>query len=83
MNSTVKTSPLKPLSPPTLWSKWLPNIAAIVVFALVGIVYFFPALKGMVLSQSDITQFLGAVNEMQLFRAKYHTEPLWTNSMFG
>lgn len=83
MNSTVKSSPLKPASAPSLWSKWFPNIAAIVIFAVVGIVYFFPAIKGMVLSQSDITQFLGAVHEMQLFRARFHTEPLWTNSMFG
>ena len=37
----------------------------------------------MVLSQNDITQFLGTVHEMQLFRAKFHYEPLWTNSMFG
>jgi len=83
MNSTVKSSQTKPVPPPSLFNKWFPHIAAIVVFALVGIVYFFPALKGMVLSQSDITQFLGAVNEMQVFRAKFHTEPLWTNSMFG
>jgi len=83
MNSTAKSSQHKMVSPPSLWSKILPTIIAIVVFALVGIIYFLPALKGMVLSQSDITQFQGAVHEMQSFRAKYHTEPLWTNSMFG
>jgi len=83
MNTTVKPSPLKPVSSPSLFSKWLPNIIAIVVFALVGIIYFFPALKGLVLSQSDITQFLGSAHEISTFRAKYHTEPLWTNSMFG
>ena len=83
MKNTTKPLQPKPASPPSLFSKWFPNIIAILVFALVGIIYFFPALKGLVLSQSDITQFLGAVNEMQIFRAKYHTEPLWTNSMFG
>lgn len=83
MNSTAKPSQQKVVSPPSTWSKMLPTIVAIVVFALVGIVYFLPALKGMVLAQSDITQFQGAVHEMQAFRAKYHTEPLWTNSMFG
>lgn len=83
MNSTAKSSPQKVVPPPGLWSKLLPTIVAIVVFALVGIVYFMPALKGKVLSQSDITQFQGAVHEMQVFRAKFHTEPLWTNSMFG
>ena len=83
MNSTVKSSQSKPVTTPSSWSKWFPHIAAIIVFALVGIAYFFPAIKGMVLNQSDITQYLGSAHEMQLFRAKSHTEPLWTNSMFG
>lgn len=83
MNSTVKSSASKPVAPPSLWSKLFPTIVAIVVFAIVGIVYFLPALKGMVLSQSDIMQYLGSAHEMQLFEAKYHTQPLWTNSMFG
>lgn len=83
MKSTAKPTSLKPSSPPGKFSLWLPNIIAILVFALVGIAYFFPALKGMVLSQSDITQFLGSSHEIVDFRAKYHTEPLWTNAMFG
>lgn len=88
MKTPVKPTQAKPLSakpasPPSKLSKWLPNIIAIVVFALVGIVYFFPALKGLVLSQSDITQFLGSAHEIMDFRAKYHSEPLWTNTNFG
>src|ERR1017187_2990334 len=83
MKSTTKPTSLKPASPPSKFSKWLPNIAAVVVFALIGLVYFLPALKGLVLSQSDITQFLGSAHEIMDFRAKYHTEPLWTNTNFG
>ncbi len=83
MKSTAKPTSLKPASPPSKFSKWLPTIAAIVVFTLVAIIYFLPALKGMVLSQSDITQFLGSSHEIVDFRAKYHTEPLWTNSTFA
>jgi hypothetical protein len=83
MNSTVKSTQIKPVPPASMWSKWFPHIAAILIFVIVAIVYFFPAIKGMFLSQSDISQFTGAVHEMQLFRAKFHTEPLWTNSMFG
>jgi Bacterial membrane protein YfhO len=83
MSTTLKPAAAKPAPPQSLFSNWLPSIIAIVVFALVGIAYFFPALKGLVLSQSDITQFKGAIQEMQTFREKYHSEPLWTNSMFG
>ncbi|HTB30520.1 MAG TPA: hypothetical protein VK808_00745 [Bacteroidia bacterium] len=83
MKSTTKPTTLKPSSPPSKFNQWLPHIAAIIIFALVGIAYFFPALKGMVLSQSDITQFLGSSHEIIDFRAKYHTEPLWTNTNFA
>jgi len=83
MNSTAKSTTLKPVPPPSMWSKWLPHSVAVIVFAVVGIVYFFPALKGMVLSQSDIMQYLGTAHEMHLFEAKYHSQALWTNSMFG
>lgn len=84
MKSATKPTQYNPApKPPGKFSKWFPHIAAFVIFSLVGIAYFFPALKGMVLSQSDITQFLGTVHEIVTFRAKYHTEPLWTNSVFG
>jgi hypothetical protein len=38
---------------------------------------------GKVLFQSDITNFLGVAHEIIQYRAKFHNEPLWTNSMFG
>jgi hypothetical protein len=83
MSTAAKLPLSKPSLPQSMFSKWLPTIIAILVFAVVGIAYFFPALKGLVISQSDITQFKGAIQEMQLFREKYHSEPLWTNAMFS
>lgn len=37
----------------------LPHLIAVIVFAVVAIVYCKPALEGKVLQQSDITQFKG------------------------
>jgi hypothetical protein len=83
MKSTAKPVSAKSAPPSSFITKWLPAIVAIIVFAIVGIAYFSPVLKGLVLSQSDITQFLGSSHEIVDFRAKYHTEPLWTNSTFA
>jgi hypothetical protein len=61
----------------------LPHIIAIVIFALVAIVYCQPALEGKVLQQSDVTQWKGMAQDALEYKAKYGTTPLWTNSMFG
>ncbi len=79
----AKPAQYKPVASPSKFSKWIPSLIAILVFAIVAIVYFLPSLKGMVLSQSDITQFLGSAHEIMDYRAKYHSEPLWTNTNFG
>ncbi|HWY98676.1 MAG TPA: YfhO family protein [Bacteroidia bacterium] len=62
---------------------WQPHLIAVGLFILVPIIYFWPALSGKALGQSDITNFLGVTREILDFRARFHTEPLWTNSMFG
>jgi hypothetical protein len=46
--------------------------------------YFIPeVLEGKKLNQHDIVQFKGMSKEIVDHRAKYHEEPLWTNSMYG
>jgi len=67
----------------TNFKAWLPHIVAIALFIIIPILYFLPALEGKVLFQSDIANFLGVVKEITDFRAKFHSEPLWTNSQFG
>ena len=64
-------------------SKSLPPIVAILVFVIISSIYFSPQLKGYLLKQSDIDQFLGMSKEISDFREKYDSEPLWTNSMFA
>lgn len=61
----------------------LPHIIAVVIFAIVAIVYAKPAIEGKVLQQSDITQWKGMAQDAFQFKEKYGHFPLWSNSMFG
>ena len=61
----------------------LPHIIAVIIFAVVAIVYCQPALDGKVLQQSDVTQWKGMAQDALEYKAKYGTTPLWTTSMFG
>jgi hypothetical protein len=60
-----------------------PHIVAVLLFIIVPIIYFLPAFQGMVIHQGDIDNYLGAAKEMMDFKAAFHTETLWTNSVFG
>ncbi len=61
----------------------LPHIAAVGIFLLISVVYFYPAINGFELRQPDIVHFKGMAKEIFEFRNFYGEEPLWTNSMFG
>jgi hypothetical protein len=63
--------------------KYLPHLTAIVVFAIVTLIYFKPLLSGKELQQHDIAMHKGMSKEIVDYREKYNAEPLWTNSMFG
>src|SRR3954471_8392686 len=65
------------------FKKFLPHLIAVGSFLAITLVYFSPILSGKQVRQQDIAQWTGASKEISDFRAKYHTEPLWTNSMFG
>jgi hypothetical protein len=66
-----------------LFPQALPHIIAIVVFLLVAVLYCYPALQGMVLSQHDITQWKGAIHQSEVYKETHGAFPLWTNSMFS
>ena len=61
----------------------LPILTGIVIFIVLTFGYLSPLLKGKVIVQSDMVQNKGMAKEINDFRDKYHSEPLWTNSMFG
>jgi hypothetical protein len=67
-----------------LLKKLLPHGIAIALFFLLTVLYLSPMFfEGKVLNQHDIMQWKGMSKEIMDHRAKYHEEPLWTNSMFG
>jgi hypothetical protein len=55
---------------------------AIIIFALVAIVYCHPTLDGKVLQQTDVIQWRGMAQDALIYKEKNGTTPLWTNSMF-
>ncbi len=61
----------------------VPSVSAIAIFIALTFIYFAPMLKGKVIRQSDMVANQGMAKEINDFRDKYHSEPLWTNSMFG
>ena len=63
--------------------QYLPHLAAVVIFAIVTLVFFRPLMSGKELRQDDIARHKGMSKEIADFRVKTNSEPLWTNSMFG
>lgn len=63
--------------------KSLPHIFAVVIFVILSTIYFYPQLKGYIIKQGDIEQFLGMSKEIVDHRAKFEEEPLWTNGTFA
>ncbi|HLG35251.1 MAG TPA: YfhO family protein [Bacteroidia bacterium] len=61
----------------------LHHLIASVVFLAVTLLYFSPLLEGKKLRQDDISRWKGMSKEIVDFRESKHSEPLWTNSMFG
>lgn len=65
------------------FKKYLPHLVAVIVFAIITLVQFSPLLSNKSLMQGDIVRYKGMSQEVADFRKAEHTEPLWTNSMFG
>ncbi len=65
------------------YKNYFPHLIAVIVFAVVTLIYFKPLLSGKELRQDDIARHRGMSKEILDYRIKNGTEPLWTNSMFG
>jgi hypothetical protein len=65
------------------WKKTLPHLLAIGIFLLVAIIYCLPALQGLVVNQSDMSQVNGMIQQSKEYFAAQGKYPLWTNSMFS
>jgi hypothetical protein len=65
------------------FKKYIPHVAAILLFVLISLIYFSPALEGKKLKQGDIERFKGMSKEITDYRKMTGEEPLWTRSMFS
>jgi len=63
--------------------RFLPHLIALLSFAAISAIYFYPAFNGYQLKQGDATHFRGMAQEIIEYRDMYGEDPLWTNSMFG
>jgi len=61
----------------------LPHLTALVVFAVVAMVFCKPALQGMVLRQDDNIQWKAMYEDQRKYRDSTGRLPLWTNGMFS
>lgn len=64
-------------------NRFVPYIAAIVVFLIIALFYCSPVFQGKVVYQSDVLQAVGMQKEMKDYSDKTGDYTLWTNSMFG
>lgn len=64
--------------------RWLPDVLAVVFFALLAFAYFFPAdIEGRVLNQSDISAGIGAGQEAVDYLNRTGERTRWTNGLFS
>ncbi len=67
-----------------LLKKILPDVVAILLFALISFVYFYPAVpEGRILSQHDSVAGIGSGEEAKEYLQKTGERTRWTNSIFG
>lgn len=66
-----------------LFQKLMPYLSALILFLIIGFIYFQPVLDGKQLRKGDSINAWGGKKEIIDFRNDTGEDPLWTNSMFG
>lgn len=68
----------------TLLKKWLPDMLAVLLFAVLAFAYFFPAdIEGRILYRHDASAGRGAGQESVEYLQKTGERSRWTNALFG
>ena len=63
--------------------RMLAGAAALLLFLLVGALYFAPQFRGEVLPQHDVVQYEGMARDITQMRLATGEDPQWTGGMFG
>ena len=67
-----------------LLKQWLPDVLAVLFFAIVAFAYFYPAVvEDRVLNQGDISAGIGSGQEQSEYLKKTGERTRWTNSLFS
>ena len=67
-----------------LLKQWLPDVLAVVFFAVLAFVYFYPAdVQNRVLNQGDISAGIGMGEETAQYYQRTGERTRWTNSLFS
>ena len=56
---------------------------ALLIFAVISVLYFFPLLEGKKILQNDIVQYSGMSKELRDYRFENSSDTYWTNSAFS
>ncbi|MBR3079801.1 MAG: YfhO family protein [Prevotella sp.] len=63
---------------------WLPDVLAVLLFAVISFAYFFPAdIEGRILYRHDSSAGRGAGQEMVEYQQRTGKQTRWTNALFG
>ena len=66
------------------WKKCLPDVVAVVLFAVISFVYFMPAdIDGRILYRHDSAAGRGAGQEMLQYQKQTREQTRWTNALFS
>lgn len=64
--------------------KWLPDVLAVVLFAVLAFAYFYPAdIEGRILFRHDSSANKGAGHEQSEYKKRTGDTPRWTNALFS
>lgn len=63
--------------------KFIPHIAAVVIFYILSLVYFYPVLEGYKLNQGDIEKHKSMAHEIGSHKEKYDETAFWAGNMFA
>ena len=64
--------------------KWLPDVVAVALFAVLSFAYFFPAdIEGRILYRHDSSAGRGAGQEASEYNHRTGETTRWTNALFG
>ncbi|MCR5159101.1 MAG: hypothetical protein K6D37_08270, partial [Prevotella sp.] len=68
----------------SVWKIWLPDVVAVLLFAVLAFAYFYPAdTEGRILYQHDTSAGAGAGQEAKEYLERTGERTRWTDALFG